>query len=122
MYIADGGNFQCLVDGSTGNISTIAVKALEASRETEGLGSHTDEHSRTVFVDDHLNLYISDSYNSRIRFVDHNTGIITTIAGNGKTGDGTDDIQANTSEISQPNGIFVVNSNDMYFAIHLTIK
>src|SRR5258708_4029994 len=43
-----------------------------------------------VGVDDAGNLYIADSGNSRIRRVDHATGLISTVAGNGTAGYGGD--------------------------------
>ncbi len=51
------------------------------------------------------NVYIADSYNSRIRKVTVSTGIITTIAGTGDYGYSGDNGAATLAKLSYPSGI-----------------
>ena len=51
------------------------------------------------------NLYFSDTFNQRIRKVDAKTGIITTVAGNGKKGFGGDGGKATDAMLNEPYGI-----------------
>ncbi|EFC49696.1 predicted protein [Naegleria gruberi] len=59
------------------------------------------------------NIYISDSYNHRVRIVFTN-GTISTIAGNGNSGFNKDGIQATSSQLNYPFGI-ALNGNDELF-------
>jgi hypothetical protein len=61
------------------------------------------------------NIYISDTLNHRIRFVDARTGIINTIAGTGVAGFSGDQGLALSAEISDPSGIVVAENCDVYF-------
>src|SRR6478752_4689917 len=51
------------------------------------------------------NLYLSDTFNHRIRRVDAKTGIITTVAGNGKKGFSGDGGKATDASLNEPYGI-----------------
>ncbi len=62
------------------------------------------------------NLYIPDFLNSVIRKVDHTTGIITTIAGNGTPGFAGDSGLATHAELFYPYCVFVDHSNNIYIA------
>jgi hypothetical protein len=61
------------------------------------------------------NLYISDSYNNRIRKVDV-TGVISTIAGTGIAGYSGDGGQAKNARINTPEGIVVNTVGNVIFA------
>ncbi len=67
-----------------------------------------------VAVDSSGNLYIADTYNNRIRKVD-TSGTITTIAGNGTRGETGNGGSATSAEISEPAGIAVDSSGNVYF-------
>jgi streptogramin lyase len=51
------------------------------------------------------NLYLSDTFNHRIRKVDAKSGVITTVAGNGKKGFGGDGGKATDAMLNEPYGI-----------------
>ena len=58
-------------------------------------------------------LFISDSYNDRIREVNLTSGIITTVAGNGKYGYSGDGGQATAAELDYPSGIALNSSGSL---------
>ena len=62
------------------------------------------------------NLFIADFLNSRIRRVDHVTGIITTVAGNGNFGDSGDGGLATSAEISLPFDVEVDAQGNLFIS------
>ena len=58
-----------------------------------------------IAVDHQGNLFISDTFNGRVRRVDALTGIITTVAGNGKSGFTGDDGPAMDASLGGPEGL-----------------
>ena len=68
-----------------------------------------------VAVDSSGNLYISDTNNARLRKVMVDTGIITTLAGNGTLGYSGDGASAASAQLNDPRGIAVDASGNVYF-------
>ena len=68
-----------------------------------------------VAVDASGNLYIADANNNRVRKVS-TSGIITTVAGNGASGFAGDGGQATSAQLSQPQGVAVDSSGNLYIA------
>ncbi len=62
------------------------------------------------------NMYFSDNGNDRIRKVDRNSGIISTIAGNGVKGYAGDSGQATAAKLSSPVGLVIDPLNNLIFA------
>lgn len=62
------------------------------------------------------NLYISDSYNNRIRKVDATSGLIDTVAGNGMDGFSGDGGISTRVQLNYPRGISVGGSGTLYIA------
>jgi DNA-binding beta-propeller fold protein YncE len=62
------------------------------------------------------NLYFSDTFNHRIRQVDGGTGMITTIAGNGRAGYSGDGGPAVAASLNEPYGIAVDRDGNVYVA------
>lgn len=58
-----------------------------------------------VALDRAGNVYFSDTFNHRIRKVDVKTGVITTVAGNGKKGFGGDGSNATDAMLNEPYGV-----------------
>ena len=76
-------------------------------------------------VDSKGNIYIADAANHRIRFVDKETGVITTIAGTGKPGYSGDRGPALKAYINFPTAVKVENKGNIYFVepySNVTIK
>lgn len=69
----------------------------------------------SIAVGQHNDLYIADDANCRIRRLDMNTGIITTIAGKKGRGYSGDGGPAGKARIDGPAGIAVSATGDIYF-------
>jgi sugar lactone lactonase YvrE len=65
------------------------------------------------------NLYLSDTFNHRVRKVDAKTGTITTVAGNGKQGYGGDGGKATDAMLNEPYGICFDNDDNLYIVDRL---
>jgi sugar lactone lactonase YvrE len=60
-------------------------------------------------------LFVSDGYNDRIREVNLTSGIITTVAGNGKYGYSGDGGKATAAELDYPSGIALNSTGSLLF-------
>jgi sugar lactone lactonase YvrE len=69
-----------------------------------------------VFVDDAGNLYIGDSGNQRVRRVDGQTGIITTVAGSGAVGSGGDGGLATVAQLNDPRFVTTDAAGNLFIA------
>ena len=101
-----------------GNIVTIAGDG-EAGFSGDGevggasvrLSAPTD-----VFVDGDGNLYIADTGNNRVRRIDHATGVITTVVGNGDTEEPVDGLAATEASLNEPSAIVVDTDDNLFIA------
>lgn len=71
---------------------------------------------RDVAVDSVGNIYIADTNNHRIRKVTVDTGVITTIAGNGTAGSTGDGGAATAAQLNAPRGVAVDSAGNVYIA------
>ena len=65
------------------------------------------------------NLYFSDTFNHRIRKVDAKTGVITTVAGNGKKGFAGDGGKATDASLNEPYGIELDTDGNLFIVDRL---
>jgi sugar lactone lactonase YvrE len=73
------------VDAVTGSISTVAGNGTSGFSGDGGPATKAQFHiPEGIVLDKSGKLYISDSYNGRVRKVDMRTGTITTVAGKGR--------------------------------------
>lgn len=118
LYIADTMNHRVRrVDAMTGIITTVAGTGQHRCSGDGGLAAAAalNEPSALV-VDDQGNLFIADQSNNRVRRVDVQTGVITTIAGTGQaayTGDGE---PATDSGLAGPSGLALGPDGMLYVA------
>jgi uncharacterized repeat protein (TIGR03803 family) len=116
IYIADHTNSRIRkVTVSTGIITTVAGDGTTGYSGDGGLATKAELCApEDVTVDSAGNIYIADSCNNRIRKVTASTGIITTVAGDGKGGYSGDGGQATSAELSDPIGVGLDTANNIY--------
>ena len=119
-----------MVDMSTGIISTVAGGSYGFTGGYYGFtggsygytGDGGPATSASLFfpfgvaVDKVGNLFISDTYNHVVRFVEKSTGLISTVAGTGNFGDSGDGGPATSASFYYPFGIAVDASGAVYVA------
>jgi sugar lactone lactonase YvrE len=131
LYIADaglecdgpGGNTVRKID-ARGTITTLAGSADGVLGFGGDGGPATRAHLNTpggVAVDQHGNLYISDSDNFRIRRVDRE-GIITTVAGTGQQGFVGDGGPATEATLTDPEGLAFDDAGNLYVADFAAVR
>jgi len=104
--------------GPASTISVVAGKSGFGGGDTGDGGPATEAalyFPVVVAVDTAGDIFIGETCGSRIREVNHSTGVITTIAGNGTFGDTGDGGPATSAEIGWPSGL-VVGAGNLYFS------
>lgn len=116
LFVADSYNNRIRRIAPDGVVTTVAGSGTGcASGCTTGASVRDGQLATTAYLyrptnvalDAAGNLYISDAGHRRIRMVDVNTGLISTIAGTGNTGWQADGVPAATTNISTPQGLLV---------------
>lgn len=118
------GAFDVPEDGVDGNCSGHSdYVTREAGSGTQGYtgdgGAATSAQIRNPFVtvsDAAGNLYIADSGNNRVRVVDADTGLISTIAGTGTASFSGDGGPATSATLNNPKGLAVDSAGNVYIA------
>lgn len=119
LFFADLYN-HCIrrIDRNSGIISTVAGKCSMSGSDGDG-GLATAArlaYPHAVAVDASGNLYITDRNNSRIRYVDAKTGLISTIAGTGTPGFSGNGGPATNADIKFPKGLAIDSAGSVYIA------
>jgi sugar lactone lactonase YvrE len=119
LYIADSGNNRIRMINLSGIISTVAGSTI-SGYAGDGLAATSAELNfpTGIAVDGSGNIYIADTVNNRIRFV-NTGGIISTIAGNGTAGYTGDTGAATAAEINWPRDVKVDAAGNVYIADYL---
>src|SRR5579862_9057974 len=102
-----------LITRATGMISTVAGTGQfgfsgdngQASAATFGFGQ-SPTVGGDLSLDANGNIFLCDTINQRIRYIDDATQIVTTIAGNGMPGYGGNFVDAQNTSMNLPAGIF----------------
>jgi sugar lactone lactonase YvrE len=118
LYIADTGNNRIRrVDAATGVITTVAGDGTNRFGGDGGPAVNASLSSpRGVAVDAAGNLFLTDTFNSRIRRVDVGTGVITTVAGNGSIWGVEDGGPATNAPLGFPYGVAVDAAGNLFIA------
>ena len=72
-----------------------------------------------VALDVQGNIYLSDTFNHRVRRIDQKTGMITTVAGSGSAGFSGDGGPATKAQLNEPYGIVFDASGNLFVADRL---
>jgi sugar lactone lactonase YvrE len=118
LFIADFGNGRIRrVDARTGIITTVAGNGTTQFGGDGGPATRASLSAIDVAVDGSGNLFIADSFNQRIRRVEGSVGTISTVAGDGTTGNFNGDGELATSAaLSFPRGLALDGTDDLFFA------
>ena len=116
LYIADTFNSKIRKVGTNGTITTVAGTGSYGFAGDGGQATSAQLATpRGVVLDASGNLYISDTFNQRIRKVSV-SGTITTVAGNGTAGYGGDNGSALSAELNYPQRLAVDSAGNLYIA------
>jgi trimeric autotransporter adhesin len=118
IYIADSRNNRIrMVTKSTGIITTVAGDGTLDYKGDGGLATSASLRGPLdVTLDASGNIYIADTYHSRVRMVTRSTGIITTVAGNGSISYFGDGGQALSAHLYVPSGVALDASGNIYIS------
>jgi DNA-binding beta-propeller fold protein YncE len=72
-----------------------------------------------VALDSDLNIYLTDTFNHRVRRINREAGIITTVVGNGKPGFSGDGVPAVQAQLNEPYGRMLDGSCNLFVADRL---
>ncbi len=116
MYIEDTDNSRVRKVSTSGIITTILGTGTAGFSGDGGLASAAKTYyPRGLVFDATGNLYVSESFNQRIRKI-NTAGIITTIAGNGTAGFSGDGGPATAAELHNPYQITFDVAGNLYIA------
>ncbi len=118
IYIADSwGHRVRKVDNATGIITTIAGTGV-AGYNGDGIPATSAKLNDPcgLALDANGDLYIADINNNRIRKIDHNTGVITTMAGNGINAFSGDGGPATSASLGAAGYIVFDESGNLFIA------
>lgn len=121
IYIADRGNNKIRkITVSTGVISTVAGLGLDTFSGDGGPAVNAQLNAPTGLTITNGNIYVADLSNHRVRKIDLNTGIITSIAGNGtasfNSGYSGDNGLAVNAQINNPTDVALDKQGNVYIA------
>ena len=94
LYITDNGNHRVRkIDMQTGLICTVFGTGQAASNGDGGPATEASTYMPdAIFIDVHDNIYVGEAWGCRVRKIEAETGIVTTVAGNGIPGFGAEDV------------------------------
>ncbi len=104
------------INKATGTVTTVAGDGNNnLSPDGQPAVSSSLKNPSDVIMDNSGNLILVDELDQRLRMVDRNTGILTSLAGTGYVGYGQDCVQANTNLLGMPNNAAMDAAGILYF-------
>jgi len=124
LYISESNSNRVRkVDHATGKITTVAGNGTQGFSGDGGPATSAPLFLPWgVAVDTAGNLYLADLGTARVRKVDHATGTIITVAGNGTQGFAGDDGPATSAQLDNPAGVSVDTAGNLYIADRLNAR
>jgi DNA-binding beta-propeller fold protein YncE len=117
LYVADRGNRRIRKIAPDGMITTVAGSGDISPLKDNGLATESGlNQPMRVALGPDGSLYIADASHDRIRKVDLQTGVITTVAGGGRYGEPGDGGPATAAYINLPCGLAVDANGNLYIA------
>ncbi len=118
IYIADAGNMVVRkIDATTNVITTFAGNGTMGSSGDNGPAINAELNGPGGLCFDKFgNIIIADEHNNKIRKVNINTGVITTIAGTGTQGYSGDNDLAINAELNRPGLACVDSAGSIFFS------
>lgn len=113
LYIADSGNSMVRMVDSSGTITTVAGSTYGYSGFGGPATSSQMGNPYGLAFDSSGNLYIADTNDCVVWMVD-TSGTISVVAGNGTNGESGDGGPATSAKLSNPRGIAVDSSGNLY--------
>ena len=118
LYIADSFNHRVRkVDTANGIVSTVAGNGTPGFGGDGGPAPQAQLHFPTgLFIDENRNLLIADSFNHRIRVVQLEAGIISTIVGGDTLGFSGDGGKASEARLNFPSSVRLDSNGNLLIA------
>jgi sugar lactone lactonase YvrE len=117
IYISDKNNNRIRKINLSGIISTYAGTGIAGFSGDGGLATLARLNNPWgITLDINNNLYIADRSNDRVRKIDYNSGIITTVAGTGTAGYSGDNGLATLANFNKPISVCVDTALNIYVA------
>jgi hypothetical protein len=115
LYIADARSHRIRMIDTGGMITTVAGSGEQGfSGDGASATASLFDSPGGLAVDATGNVYISDTHNNRIRKIDHVSGIITTLAGNGTLGYTGDSGASQAAKLALPRGLSLDQQGNIY--------
>ncbi|HNP30405.1 MAG TPA: SMP-30/gluconolactonase/LRE family protein [Nitrospirales bacterium] len=115
LYIADQSNNRIrMLDLESGVINTIAGTG-ESGYTGDGMPAVESALAGPsgLALDQDGNLYIADTFNGRIRMLDHSTGLLSTVAGDGAEFRYEQGVNEQSQALARPYGIAITPENSL---------
>lgn len=119
IYFTDMSNNRLRSINTAGFISTFAGNGIPGyNGDNIEADAATLNRPNGICMDNEGNVFIADWYNNRVRKIDHITGKITTVAGNGMYGYNGEEILATSAKLAAPSDVVVDDDGNIFIADH----
>ncbi len=119
VFIADTGNNRIrMIEPTTGKLVTVVGNGEALDDGDWGLAINASLNRPTAIIfDKHDNLFIADTGNHKVRFVDSKTGRILTLTGTGEPGySGDNSGRPSDAQFNEPTGLALDRLGRLYIA------